>query len=387
MAISAGVDMQFYDFDHDVFQRALIDCVQEGSLSEADLNRAVSSVLRVKFVLGLFDHPYVNSDLVASTYRSPAHLADSLQSARESITLLKNDGGLLTLPKSTKRIAVIGPNGNVARYGGYEKEYNGERISVVDGIRSAVPKATVTFDDGSDVKAVVEDAKQADVVILALGEWYGISGEGHDRTDLGLPSEKELLRHYTPAVEQEPLLEAVVATGKPAVLVLENGHPLTICWAKEHVPAIVEAWYPGEFGGKAVAETLFGDNNPSGHLTITFPANVGQLPDFYNSDPSRTYKYVDNDGDEIAQPYVRENVSSVEIPSRSLAGFSRVHLKPGETRTVHFQIPQNQLAIWNADHVWAIENGNFTLRVGDSSLASLQAAFRIEGGQHISSTR
>lgn len=425
MAIRSGVDMQFYDFDHDVFQNALIDCVHEGSLSEADLDRAVTSVLRVKFALGLFDHPYVDPNLVAKAYRSPAHLADSLQSARESMTLLKNAGGLLPLSKSIKRIAVIGPNGNVARYGGYEKEENGERISILDGIRSAVPQAAVTFNDGADIQAAVDAAKQADVAILALGEWYGISGEGHDRTDLDLPSDSELIKHYKPAVEQEPLLEAVVATGKPVVLVLENGRPLTIGWAKEHVPAILEAWYPGEFGGTAVAETLFGDYNPGGHLTITFPENVGQLPDYYNSDPSRVYRYVDNDGkplfpfgfglsystfsfsrfvvqspapgsgediqasvdvtntssregDEVAQLYVRENVSSVETPSRSLAGFARVHLKPGETKTVRFRIPQNQLAVWNAAHVWAVENGNYTLWAGDSSLASLKGSFIIQ---------
>lgn len=434
MAIRAGVDMQFYDFDHDVFQNALIDCVREGSLSEADLDRAVGSVLRVKFALGLFDHPYVDPDLVARTYRSPAHLADSLQSARESITLLKNDGGLLPLAKSIRSIAVIGPNGNVARYGGYEDEKNGERISILDGIRSAVPQATVSFNDGADIPAAVQTAKQAEVVIMALGEWYGISGEGHDRTNLGLPNDKELLHHYKPAVDQESLLEAVAATGKPVVLVLENGRPLTIGWAKEHVPAIVEAWYPGEFGGKAVAETLFGDQNPSGHLTITFPENVGQLPDFYNSDPSRTYRYVDNngeplfpfgfglsyttfgfshftvqapsagsnddvqasvevtntgtrEGDDVAQVYVREDVSSVETPRRSLAGFARVHLTPGQTKTVHFRIPQSELAVWNAAHQWAIEDGNYTLWVGDSSLASLKAMFRIQRNNQSSGAR
>ena len=153
MAIQAGVDMQFYDFDHDVFQKALIDCVHEGSLSETYLDRAVISVLRVKFALGLFDHPFVDPNLVARIYRGPAHLSDSLQSARESMTLLKNDRGLLPLSKSTRRIAVIGPNGNVARYGDYEDEKNGERISILDGIRSAVPQATVTYDDGANIQS------------------------------------------------------------------------------------------------------------------------------------------------------------------------------------------------------------------------------------------
>lgn len=410
MAIRSGVDMQFYDFDHDVFEKALVDCVREGSLSQADLDRAVRSVLRVKFALGLFDHPYVNTSLNRQVYRSPEHLALSLESARQSMTLLKNESHLLPLSKFIQRIAVIGPNTNVARYGDYEKEENGKPISMLDGIRANVPHASVTFNDGKDISAAVDRAKNADVVILGMGEWQGISGEGFDRSNLDLPG------------NQEQLLESVVATGKPVVLVLENGRPLTIGWAKQHVPAILEAWYPGEFGGKAIAETLFGDNNPAGRLTITFPAGVGQLPVFYNSDPSRTYKYVDNDGkplfpfgfgmsyttfrydhlivqapvagshddvtvsvdvtntgqsegDEVAQLYVREDVSSVETPSRSLKGFQRIHLKPQETRTVSFCLPQDQLAAWNAEKKWVVEPGSYTVWVGGSSEALLSGQF------------
>ena len=410
MAIRSGVDMQFYDFDHPVFQKALIDCAHDGSLSPADLDRAAGSVLRVKFALGLFDHPFVDPTLNARVHRLSQHLAVSLESARESMTLLKNDGRLLPLSKSVRSIAVIGPNGNIARYGDYEKETNGEHISLLDGVRALVPQATITFDAGAEIPAAVAKAKDADVVILGLGEWQGISGEGFDRSTLDLPG------------NQEQLLEAVVATGKPVVLVLENGRPLTIGWAKQHVPAILEAWYPGEFGGQAIAETLFGDNNPAGRLTITFPQSVGQLPMFYNSDPSRTYKYVDNDGkplfpfgfglsyttytydhlavqapapgsqddvkvtveitnsgdcegDEVAQLYERKDISSVETPSRSLQGFSRIHLKPQETRTVVFRIPQNQLAVWNAERRWVVEPGRYTLWVGGSSLASLTTSF------------
>ncbi len=273
MAIRAGVDMQFYDFDHAVFQKALIDCVDHHTLPLADLDRAVRSVLRVKFELGLFDHPFVDPALKAEVYRSPRHFELSLQSARESMTLLKNDRQLLPLSKSTKRIAVIGPNAAVARYGDYEDEKNGEQISILQGIRDLQPGSTVTFDAGSNIPAAVETAARADVVILALGERLEISGEGFDRSCLDLPG------------NQEQLLEAVASTGKPVVLVLENGRPLTIDWAEQHIPAILEAWYPGEFGGKAVAETLFGDNNPGGKLTISFPRSVGQLPDFYNADP------------------------------------------------------------------------------------------------------
>ncbi len=412
MAIRSGVDMQFYDFDHDLFQKALIDCVHEATLSEADLDRAVGSVLRVKFSLGLFDRPFVDPGLNAMVYRSPQHLAVSLRSARESMTLLKNDGDLLPLSRSLRRIAVIGPNGNVARYGDYEKEANGLHISILDGIRQLLPHAAVDFNDGSDIAAAVATARNADVVIAALGERQGISGEGFDRSNLDLPG------------DQEPLLEALAATGKPVILVLENGRPLTIGWAKDHIPAILEAWYPGEFGGQAVAETLFGDNDPAGRLTITFPRNTGQLPDFYDTDPSRKRKYVDDDGqplfpfgfglsytkfryghlsvpssvplgsgeigvsvevtntgnregDEVAQLYMREDTSSVETPSRSLEGFVRIHLKPNEMRKVTFHVPQAQLAIWNAERKWAVESGNYTVWVGGSSRATLAAKFTL----------
>ena len=412
-AVRSGVDMQFYDFKHDVFQKALVDCVREGTLSQADLDSAVGSVLRVKFALGLFDHPFVDPDLNPRVHRSPQHLAVSLQSARESMTLLKNDGNLLPLSRSLQHIAVIGPNGNVARYGDYENESNGERISILDGIRKLMPQASVTFDEGKDIAAAVSAAKAADVVIMGLGEWQGISGESFDRAHLDLPG------------NQEELLEAVVATGKPVVLVLENGRPLAIGWAKQHVPAILEAWYPGEFGGQAVAETLFGENNPAGRLTITFPRNTGQLPDFYNFDPSRTHKYVDDDGkplfpfgfglsyttfrydhllakapaagsdgdievsvdvtntgaregDEVAQLYVRQNVGSVETPARQLQGFERIHLKPQETRTVLFRVKQDQLAVWNAENTWAVEPGTYTIWVGGSSRASLKGAFELK---------
>ncbi len=208
MAIRSGVDMQFYDFPHDVFQKALIDCVHEGSLSQADLHAAVRSVLRVKFALGLFEHPFVGAALNATVHRSPAHLAVSLESARESMTLLKNDGNLLPLSKSIQSLAVIGPNADVARYGDYEVESNGEHISMLEGIRAIAPQSKVTFDAGKDIRSAVAIAKQADVVVLGLGERPGISGEGLDRSNVDLPD------------NQEQPQEAVVAIGKPVVLVL-----------------------------------------------------------------------------------------------------------------------------------------------------------------------
>jgi beta-glucosidase len=412
MAIRSGVDMQFYDFEHEVFEKALVDCLADGTLGESDLDRAVRSVLRVKFELGLFDHPLVDPALHPRVYRSEDHLKLSLQTALESMTLLKNEAHLLPLSKSLERIAVIGPNAGVARYGDYERLANGKPISLLEGIRTLVPRTTVTFDEGKDIPAALELAKNADVVILGLGEREGISGEGFDRSSLDLPD------------NQEQLLESVVATGKPVVLVLENGRPLTIGWAKQHVAAILEGWYPGELGGKAIAETLFGDNNPAGRLAVTFPQTVGQLPDYYNADPSRVRKYVDSDGqplfpfgfglsyttfaydhlevappskganrdlevsvqvtntgplagDEVAQLYLRQNTSSVETPSRALKGFARVHLEPGRSRTVVFRVPEDEIAVWNADRQWAVEPGTYTVWVGGSSLATLSAQFNL----------
>jgi len=413
LAVRSGVDMQFYDFPHDVFQNALVQCVHSGALPMQDLDRAVRSVLRVKFMLGLFDHPMVDPALAQRVYRSQPHLAVSLRAARESVTLLKNDGKLLPLSKSTRSIAVIGPNANVARYGDYEKEANGLHVSLLDGIHKELPAAQIAFDEGKDIDSAVAKARQADVAILGLGEREGISGEGFDRSTLDLPD------------NQEQLLEAVVASGTPVVLVLENGRPLTISWAKKHVSAIVETWYPGEFGGQAIAETIFGDNNPAGRLTITFPSNLGQLPDFYNTDPSRKRTYVDDAGeplfpfgfglsytsfrydhlsvttpippsdanvhvsvnvtntgelagDEVAQLYIHQDTSSVETPVRSLQGFSRIHLQPHETRTVTFNVPLSQLAIWNAEGKWATESGPFTVWAGGNSLAELTAHFTLK---------
>ncbi len=412
MAINSGVDMQFYDFDHRTFQNAIVDGIRDGSLSAAALDRAVSDVLRVKFELGLFDHPLVDPALDAKEHRATAHLALSLESALQSMTLLKNDSHLLPLSKDLKQIAVIGPNAKVARYGDYAPEPDpAAHNDLFSALQVIVPHAALTFADGKDIAQAVALAKDADAVILALGEWHGVSGEGFDRSELGLPG------------NQQALLEAVVATGKPAVLVLQNGRPLAIPWAKDHVPAILEAWYPGEFGGKAIAMTLFGENNPSGHLTVTFPRGVGVLPDYYNYDPSKNHMYVDGSdapvfpfgfglsyasfqfdglrvqapapgagkiqvsvnvtntgavaGDEVAQVYLRQEVSSVETPERALKCFARAHLVPGETKTVTFELPQSELALWNAEGKWVVEPGAYTVWVGDSSQAVLTAKFQL----------
>jgi beta-glucosidase len=411
-AITAGLDMQFYDFDHATYQNAVMAAYKDGTLAAGDLDGAVTAVLRTKFRLGLFDHPFTDTSLNTHIKRNREHLAYSLTSARQSMTLLKNENHTLPMPKTLKRIALIGPNGNIARYGDYEDEKNGQHISILDGLHTLLPNTTIDFDEGADIPAAVAKARSADVAILALGEYQGISGESFDRQTLDLPG------------NQEALLEAVAATGKPVVLILQNGRPLTISWAAEHVPAILEAWYPGEFGGQAIAETLFGDNNPSGKLTITFPRTLGQIPVFYNFDPSKTSKYVegtreplfpfgfglsyttfifdnvtatspasgsnddiivtvnvtntgDKPGDEVAQLYLHHDTSSVEVPDKALKGFQRLHLDPGEHQTVTFHLKQSELAVWNIKRQWAIEPGSYRVNVGDSSEAPLNTSFKI----------
>lgn len=416
LAVNSGVDMQFYDFDHDTFQNALIEGVKNGQVSAATLDAAVARVLRVKFLLGLFDHPFIDEALDQTVRRAQAHLDLSLESARQSMCLLKNQNGLLPLQKDLKRIAVIGPNANIARLGDYA-DAGASRETAGYGIFEQVkkivsPQTEVTYATGSDLNAAVELARKSDVVILGLGENTKISGEGHDRSDLDLPG------------NQEQLLEAVAQAGVPVVLVLENGRALTIPWAAEHVPAILEAWYPGEFGGQAVAETLFGGNNPAGRLPVSFPKRVGQLPVFYNHFPSKQNNYIagddspqfvfgfglsyttfkydhlavtpppagsggdvlvsfdltntgNRDGDEVAQVYLRETTASVATPVKALKAFSRIHLKAGETRNVTLHVKQADLAVWGAGHTWKLEPGEFTATVGGSSEGGLSAKFTL----------
>jgi beta-glucosidase len=413
LAINSGMDMQFYDFDHALFQNALIDGVKTGKVSAATLDAAVGRVLRAKFLLGLFDRPLVDESLDAKVRRAPAHLDLSLEVARQSMCLLKNEGQLLPLRKNLSRIAVIGPNGDVARLGDYA---DAAKESAEYGIRTQLakllPKAEILFSEGEKIDEAVALAQRAEIVIMALGENSKISGEGHDRSDIGLPG------------NQEKLLMAVVATRKPVVLVLQNGRALTIPWAAGNVPAILEAWYPGEFGGRAIVETLLGDNNPAGRLPVSFPKTVGQLPVFYNHFPSKQEAYGDGDarpqyvfgfglsyttfkydrltvtapdagsskdvavsfaltntgqreGDEVAQVYVRQANASVATPVRALKAFTRVHLQPGETRQITLHIKQSDLEVWGAAQKWQIEPGKFTVYVGGSSSADLSAKFNL----------
>ena len=415
MALGAGVDMQFYDFHHDVYQKAIIDGVSEGRLQPAVLDSAVARVLRAKFMLGLFDRPHVDESLSGRVARNARHVSLSLQSARQSMCLLKNENNLLPLSRNIKRIALIGPNVAAVRLGDYAAPIEGIPLtSMLDGIKAVVGKDTeILFDDGKDIDAAVAKARQAEVAVLGLGEHHGLSGEGHDRSELDLPG------------NQQALLEAVHQTGKPVVLVLQNGRPLTIPWAAEHVPAILEAWYPGESGGRAIAETLFGLNNPAGRLPVSFPRRVGQLPVNYDAHPSKIGKYVDGsrlpqfvfghglsyttfryenlqvtptrvgpgqeirvsvevvntgktDGDEVVQLYLRDLVSSVATPVKSLKDFRRIHLKAGARKIVRLSLAPEQLQLWDASGRWVAEPGDFEVTVGGSSEGGLKARFSLQ---------
>jgi beta-glucosidase len=412
-AINSGVDMQFYDFSHDVYQKALIEGVKNGQVTQATLDAAVSRVLRVKFLLGLFEKPLVDEALNSRVRRSQEHLDLALTVARQSMCLLRNEGNLLPLKKDLKCIAVIGTNAVLARLGDYtEAAKEKPEYGILAQIKKAAsPQTEIVFADGGNIDEAIAQAKKSDVVIMALGEWLGVSGEGFDRSDLNLPG------------NQQALLEAVAKTGVPVVLVLKNGRPLTIPWAAKNIPVILEAWYPGEFGGRAIVETLFGDNNPAGRLTISFPKNVGQLPVFYNHFPSKNNNYVgDNaspqfifgfglsyttfeyqnlnitppvntgddvvvsfdltntgtrEGDEVAQLYVRQTTASVATPVKALKAFSRVHLQPGEKKTVTLRVKQDDLTVWGATREWKVEPGEFRIMVGGSSDARLSGSFKI----------
>jgi beta-glucosidase len=415
LALNSGVDMQFYDFDHLIFRDSIVDGLKNGQLSEATLNRAVGRVLRMKFLLGLFDHPFVDENLDSTVRNSKAHADLALESARQSMCLLKNEGGLLPLNKNLKHIVVIGPNANISRLGDYsEGAHESSQQGMFEQIKQLIStNSEVLFCDGDDIDKAVVLAEKADVVILGLGERLKISGEGFDRSDLNLPG------------KQQELLTAIAGTHKPVVLVLQNGRPLSIAWAAKHVPAILEAWYPGESGGRAIAETLFGDNNPGGRLPISFPRSVGQLPDYYNHFPSRKDSYIEGDssplfvfgqglsyttfkysgltvsapsvrnnddvvvsctlantgsreGDEVAQLYIHQETASVAVPVKELKGFSRMHLKPNESKTITFHLKPSDLAVWGANREWNVEPGKYTVTVGGNSASGLSAKFTLK---------
>jgi beta-glucosidase len=431
--LAAGID---YDLSEGTVYATLADQVKAGTIPMSQVDRAVARVLETKFRLGLFDDPYVDPDYAEKTNNSPEHRKLAIEAARKVIVLLKNDKNLLPLDLTKlKTIAVIGPNAADVHLGGYSRD-PGYGVSVLDGIRAKVgDKAKVLYAEGckittapqgfrgwladdvelvdpktqtASIQAAVDAAKKSDVAILVVGENESTNREAWAENHRGDRDSLDLLG------AQNDLVKAVVETGKPVVVLLINGRPLSINYIAEKVPAILEGWYLGEEGGTGAADVIFGDENPGGKLPITFPHTVGALPDYYNHKPSanRSYEFstrqplyafgyglsyttfrfenlkvepqqilqsgtakvrVDvtntgtREGDEVPQLYVHQRIASVTQPVMQLKGFERITLKPGEKRTVEFAVTPDILSILDADMRRVVEPGEFDLMVGPSS--------------------
>jgi beta-glucosidase len=432
-ALAAGVD---FDLSDGSVYRTLLEQVKSGAVPESQLDRAVARVLAAKFRLGLFENPYSDPDYATKTTNSPEHRALALKSAEEEIALLKNENHLLPLDaKKIKTIAVIGPNAADVHLGGYARD-PGRGVSVLDGIRErAGSSIKVLYAEGckitlgkqgwagwyennsqladptdqqESIRVAVETARKSDVALLVVGETEATNREAWAENHLGDRDSLDLLG------AQNQLVQTVVETGVPTIVLLINGRPLSINYIAAHVPAILEGWYLGQEGGTAAARVIFGDVNPGGKLPISFPRSVGQLPDYYNHKPSRNRSYIftsrdplfpfghglsyttfqlDNlrlepatitpaqstkvriditntgtrEGDEVPQLYIHQRVSSVTRPVLALKGFQRAHLQPGQRTTVEFTLTPGDLAIYNDQMQRVVEPGAIDILVGSSS--------------------
>jgi len=427
LALNAGVDVGIsYE---PAYMQPLIENVREGKVSMEVIDRSVRRILHLKFHLGLFENPYVDPARAEEISHSKEHQQLALKAAREGIVLLKNENNLLPLNKNIKSIAVIGPNADNERnqLGDYVARTILQNIvTVLDGIKNKVFSETnVEYVQGCDVigtefneiSEAQNAAKKADIAVVVVGEneWQtegrkGTNGEGYDVASLDLTG------------LQENLVKAVWETGTPTVVVLINGRPLSIRWIAEHVPSIVEAWIPGEQGGNAIADVLFGDYNPGGHLPITVPRHVGQLPVYYNFKPSKkhwiehgwgkayadmsalplfefgfglsytTFEYSnlrinpkvtgpagevhisvdvkntgDRQGEEVVQLYINDVISSLTTPVKELKGFEKVNLNSGEQRTVMFTLTPEHLSLLDRNLERVVEPGTFDVMIGSSS--------------------
>lgn len=437
MSLRAGVDMEMSGL---MFGSHLAAALERGDVGEAALDEAVRRVLRAKFQLGLFDNPYVDPGRAAAVIGRQEHIELARQAAREGIVLLKNEGGVLPLAKGTGKIAVIGPNADNSynQLGDYTSpQPRGNIVTVLDGIRGLLggdesrilyaPGCRVTDPSREGFGQALRCAAEADVVVMAMGGSSardfgegtidlrtgasvvsGIAksdmecGEGIDRTSLGL------------AGVQLELIQEIHKLGKPLVIVYINGRPIAEPWVDEHADAIVEAWYPGQEGGTAIAEILFGDVNPSGRLTVSMPRHVGQLPVYYNGKRTRGKRYLEMDskprypfgfglsytefaysdlrispeemtadgeavvqvrvtntgalrGAEVAQLYVTDVACSVARPAKELKGFRKVELDPGESAMLSFKIGREELMFMNGNYEQTVEAGAFIIGVGGNS--------------------
>ena len=426
-AVNAGLNVRPHFTPPADFILPLRKAVDDGKISQETLDKRVAEILRIKFWLGLFDNPYRgNGKQAEQIVHSKEHQAVSLEAARQSLVLLKNETHLLPLSKSIRSIAVIGPNADeqtqlICRYG----PANAPIKTVYQGIKELLPHAEVIYKKGCDIidphfpeseildfpktaeevrlmEEAIHAAKQAEVVVMVLGGNELTVREDRSRTSLNLPG------------RQEELLKAVCATGKPVILVMLDGRASSINYAAAHVPAILHAWFPGEFCGQAVAEALFGDYNPGGRLAVTFPKSVGQIPFAFPFKPgsdessstsvygalypfghglsyttftysdlhiSPSYQGVQGDihvsckikntgkikGDEVVQLYLRDEISSVTTYTKVLRGFERISLEAGEEQTVHFRLRPQDLGLWDKNMNFRVEPGSFKVMLGASS--------------------
>ncbi len=454
-AIMAGVDMDMVDNDYGKYLPSL---VQSGKVPISVVDEAVRRVLRVKFAAGLFDRPYVDPEREKHEILTPENLQLARKLGQESLVLLKNQRNLLPLRKDIKTIAVIGglADDKADQLGAWVGQGKAEdAVTPLEGIQAKVPNAKLLYEKGADIPSfekgginvlvapapvtatgvrnasnggpasienAVSAARKADVAILFLGELGMMSGEASSRATMNLPG------------KQQDLLEAVVATGKPVVLVLESGRPLDIRWAAEHVPAIVQAWFPGVQSGHAIADVLFGDVAPSGRMPITWPRHTGQIPVYYNHQPTgrpsspdrwktgyvdetsdplfpfgygltyTTFKYgtptlaassisangtlrltaeIQNTGSraatEVVQLYVRDRVAPTSRPVKELKGFSRVTLAPGESKKVEFSVAAKDLGSYDLDMKWIVPAGTYDVWVGPNSAEGEHTTFEVKG--------
>ncbi len=421
LSLKAGVDVSIWN--EDGYLNDMRENVKEGKVSVETVDRSVRRILRIKYLLGLFDNPYVDVEKAVRESYTKESRELALQTAREGIVLLKNENSLLPIQKNIKSIAVIGPNADAERnqLGDYTiNPVLQDVVTVLEGIRKKVsPQTKVNYVKGceiigselNEIQKAVNAARKASIAIVVVGEnGEKTNGEGHDVASLDLTG------------FQEELIKAVHSTGTPTVAVLINGRPLSIRWTAENIPAIVEAWNCGEQGGDAIADILFGDYNPEGRLPITVPRHSGQLPMYYNQMPSRDYwinsglaqAYIDmpasplwefgfglsytsfeysnlqitpeeigpagevyvsvdvrnsgeRDGKEVVQLYINDVISSMSTPVKELKGFEKLSLAPGEKKTIRFKLTPEHLSFLDRHLEPVVEPGTFDVMVGSSS--------------------
>jgi len=428
-ALSSGVDMEMVSR---LYNQHGAELLKQRRLTPQNIDEAVRRILRIKFRLGLFDKPYADEARERTVTFSPANIAAAREIAARSMVLLKNEKGVLPLAKSVRAIALIGPLADSQKdmIGSWTGDGKAEdAVTLLQGLKSKLPQAKINYAKGCEIGCDTSDgfeeatraARESDVVILAVGESAEMSGEAASRSSLDLPG------------RQLDLVKAVQATGKPTIVVLMNGRPLTINWIAENTPAILETWFAGTQAGNAIADVLFGDVNPGGKLPVTFPRAVGQVPLYYNHfntgrppdiNNKYTSKYLDvpwtplfpfgyglsytqfkisnpklsaprisangkltisvdvenvgkRAGDEVVQLYIRDVAASMARPVKELKGFERVTLGPGEKKQVEFMLGPEQLGFYNRNMRFVVEPGEFKVMVGPNSQDVVETSLQV----------